>query len=276
MLKLIPPFREQDERLLTCATNSVRALDSALSRHGRFDYVIPVGPPDPAAREAIWDRYLAAMPRGVVAGWLGDAVESQGMMDGRDLAALVVPTAGEMIATGDRYEPCRLAGPDGAAAEPVTEFFRDLLAAGRAEATVRSYGMDLLRWFRFICAAGIGWDRADQQVARDFSRWLQVSARGGRGYAAAVRAHSETVLRAFYGYHLGWPTRAARPRTAEGTPNARSACRDARQSRAPGRATAWQPGSRARIPGPRDAALDRPGSREGRRAGRGPLAPPGR
>ena len=62
ILKLIPPFREQDERLLICATNSVRALDSASLRHGRFDYVIPVGPPDPAAREAIWDRYLAAIP----------------------------------------------------------------------------------------------------------------------------------------------------------------------------------------------------------------------
>jgi site-specific recombinase XerD len=124
------------------------------------------------------------------------------MRDGRDLAALVVPAAGELIATGDRYEPFRLAGPDGAAVEPVTAFFRDLLAAGRAEATVRSYGMDLLRWFRFIWAAGIGWDRADQQVARDFSRWLQVSARAGRGYAAAARAHSETVLRGFYAYHL--------------------------------------------------------------------------
>jgi len=62
MLKLIPPFREQDERLLICATNSVRALDGAFLRHGRFDYVIPVGPPDPAAREAIWDRYLASIP----------------------------------------------------------------------------------------------------------------------------------------------------------------------------------------------------------------------
>jgi transitional endoplasmic reticulum ATPase len=64
MLKLIPPFREQDERLLICATNSVRALDSAFLRHGRFDYVIPVGPPDPPARAAIWDRYLAAIPHG--------------------------------------------------------------------------------------------------------------------------------------------------------------------------------------------------------------------
>ncbi len=62
MLKLIPPFREQEERLLVCATNSVRALDSAFLRHGRFDYVIPVGPPDSGARKAIWERYLAAIP----------------------------------------------------------------------------------------------------------------------------------------------------------------------------------------------------------------------
>jgi transitional endoplasmic reticulum ATPase len=64
MLKLIPPFREQDERLLICATNSVRALDTAFLRHGRFDYVLPVGPPDTAARQAIWDRYLAVIPHG--------------------------------------------------------------------------------------------------------------------------------------------------------------------------------------------------------------------
>jgi len=64
MLKLIPAFREQDERLLICATNSVRALDGAFLRHGRFDYVLPIGPPDPAARQAIWDRYLAAVPHG--------------------------------------------------------------------------------------------------------------------------------------------------------------------------------------------------------------------
>ncbi len=62
MLKLIPAFRERDGRLLVCATNSVRALDAAFLRHGRFDYVIPVGPPDPAARQAIWERYLESVP----------------------------------------------------------------------------------------------------------------------------------------------------------------------------------------------------------------------
>jgi transitional endoplasmic reticulum ATPase len=62
MLKLIPPFRERDERLLICATNSVRDLDTAFLRHGRFDYLIPVGPPDDDARNAIWSSYLATMP----------------------------------------------------------------------------------------------------------------------------------------------------------------------------------------------------------------------
>ena len=58
LLKLIPAFREYDHRLLVCATNSVRLLDSAFLRPGRFDYVIPVGPPDAPARRAIWERYL--------------------------------------------------------------------------------------------------------------------------------------------------------------------------------------------------------------------------
>ena len=60
LLKIIPAFRERDGRLLVCATNFVRALDPAFLRHGRFDYVIPIGAPDAAARAAIWRRYIPA------------------------------------------------------------------------------------------------------------------------------------------------------------------------------------------------------------------------
>lgn len=60
LLKLIPGFREHDARLLVCATNSVRSLDAAFLRPGRFDHVIPIGPPDVTARAAIWARYLRA------------------------------------------------------------------------------------------------------------------------------------------------------------------------------------------------------------------------
>ena len=58
LLKSIPSFRERQGRLFICATNFIRDLDVAFLRHGRFDYVIPIGLPDAAAREAIWRRYL--------------------------------------------------------------------------------------------------------------------------------------------------------------------------------------------------------------------------
>jgi transitional endoplasmic reticulum ATPase len=76
LLKLIPGFREHDNRLLICATNSVRSLDQAFLRPGRFDYVIPIGPPDPAARTAIWRRYLGA---------IADTVDLPRLVDATDM-----------------------------------------------------------------------------------------------------------------------------------------------------------------------------------------------
>ncbi len=63
LLKLIPAFREHQTRLLVAATNSVRSLDSAFLRPGRFDYLIPVGPPDENARRALWTRFVARSGR---------------------------------------------------------------------------------------------------------------------------------------------------------------------------------------------------------------------
>jgi site-specific recombinase XerD len=139
--------------------------------------------------------------------------------ESRDLARLRVPLAGALEETGDRWVPFRLTDPAGAAVEPVSAFFADLLAAGRSEATVRSYGMDLLRWFRFVWAAGVPWNMATRAEARDFCRWMQVAGKPARAhwrtpgvvpespaasaaYSPSVRAHSETVLRGFYEFHL--------------------------------------------------------------------------
>jgi len=58
LLKSIVGFRERAGRLLVCATHSVRDLDDAFLRHGRFDFVLPIGAPDEQARHALWERYL--------------------------------------------------------------------------------------------------------------------------------------------------------------------------------------------------------------------------
>ena len=138
----------------------------------------------------------------------------------RDLAALPVPLGGALRETGDRWEPYRIVDAGGTPVTAVAEFFRDLQAAGRSEATLRSYGHDLLRWFRFLWAVGVPWNRATRIEARDFCRWMLVAgkparphwrssglageagAASGQPYAPSVRAHCETVLRGFYDFHV--------------------------------------------------------------------------
>jgi site-specific recombinase XerD len=155
----------------------------------------------------------------------------------RDLASLVVSRVGKLQDTGDPWEPYQLLDAEGVAVTPVSTFLRELQAAGRSAATQYSYGNDLLRWFRFCWTIGVPWNQATRAEARDFSRWIQISAktrpRGravardprtvkptkavhqpgtvnpvtgkpspGRTYAPTTAAHSETVLRSFYEFHL--------------------------------------------------------------------------
>jgi len=152
----------------------------------------------------------------------------------RELSALAVPQAGGLRATGRPFEPYELVDPGGDVVEPVTAYLNDLQGRGRPDTTQRSYAMALLRWFRFVWAAGVGWDQATRAEARDFMRWLQVAgkparphwrtgklpgegvarsapgtvnpvtgkASPGTGYSTATVAHCETVLRGFYDFHL--------------------------------------------------------------------------
>jgi hypothetical protein len=169
-------------------------------------------------------------------GWLGSLLVINDGDVPRELSGLVVLPLGSLEATGDLFRPYRLVDGDGAAIEPAAAFFAELTACGRPATTQRSYGMDLLRWFRFLWALGVGWDQVTRVEGRDFCRWLQIavkparphwrypaggapgsgmeptavrvnavtgkpSSRGDR-YEAATVAHCESVLRSFYDFHL--------------------------------------------------------------------------
>ena len=128
------------------------------------------------------------------------------------------------MGTCEVWEPWRLLDPQGAIVTPVAEYMSDLRACGRSDSTQRSYGMALLRWFRFLWAVRVPWDQATQVEARDFCCWIERADKPavpnsqamqrklnsvtgktppGRKYAATTRVHSETVLRSFYEYHRG-------------------------------------------------------------------------
>lgn len=139
----------------------------------------------------------------------------------RDLTSVTVAQGGSLEATSDPFEPYRLIDPAGQVVLSVQSYLGHLQAAGRAAATQRSYGMDLLRWFRFLWAVEVPWEQATRVDAQDFCRWMLVAdkpvrphwrnvskgttggaAAGGRKYAPATRGHSESVLRHFYDFHL--------------------------------------------------------------------------
>jgi hypothetical protein len=136
------------------------------------------------------------------------------------------------------FEPFRLVDADGVPVVPVAAFLRDLRGCGRSASTLRSFGMDLLRWFRFVWSIEIGWDSATAVEARDFCCWIQLADKPtgphwrrlagsrpsasspasrlpvpapnpvtgkpalGVRYSARTVAHCETVLRGVYEFHL--------------------------------------------------------------------------
>ena len=152
--------------------------------------------------------------------------------DPTDLSRLAVPQVGSLEATGDPFQPYRLLDAAGATIPAGDAYFAELVACGRPATTQRSYGMDLLRWFRFLSAVGVDWGQATRVEARDFCRWLAATPKPSRPhwrrpvdpparqqppstpnaltgkcppgprYAPATVAHAESVLRAFYDFHL--------------------------------------------------------------------------
>ena len=91
--------------------------------------------------------------------------------------------------------PFELVDAAGAVVGPVAVYLRDVQACGRSEATLRSYGMDLLRWFRFCWAVGVEWDQVTRAEARDFCRWLQIAGKPGRGRRVTRRRRRRTARR---------------------------------------------------------------------------------
>jgi hypothetical protein len=100
-----------------------------------------------------------------------------------DLAGLSVPLAGSLEQTSDPWLPYRMIDPAGVPVEAVSAFFGDLQAAGRSEATARSYGMDLLRWFRFLWAIQVPWHQATRTEGPGL---LPLDAGGGQAVPPAL------------------------------------------------------------------------------------------
>ena len=116
--------------------------------------------------------------------------------DPTDLSRLVVPLVGSLEATSVPFQPYRLLDAAGAAVPAADAYFAELAACGRPATTQRSYGMDLLRWFRFLAARDVNWDQATRGEGRDFCRWLALAPKQPRPHwrrqgSASPLAHKQ-------------------------------------------------------------------------------------
>ena len=128
---------------------------------------------------------------------------------------------GDVVATEHKSLPFKLVDCGGAEVEPVCRFLRDIALSGRSPLTVRSYAMDLLRWWRLLQMLGISWDQVNTDEVAMLVGWFRsaenpqrrrsalvtpVNTKTGRphlaaGYAPSTINHALSVLSAFYAYH---------------------------------------------------------------------------
>lgn len=139
----------------------------------------------------------------------------------RDLQTIRLARWGRVVPVDDVI-PYVVEDPTGRPVEPIRRFLRDFVARGHSAGSVRSYAFDLHRWWRFLHAIEVPWDKATSAEVRDFVLWMGQAKKQrraprtksaatagqvnpitrkqylGDGYGARTIRHSNAVLRCFY------------------------------------------------------------------------------
>ncbi|MGV9368117.1 tyrosine-type recombinase/integrase [Amycolatopsis sp. NPDC003731] len=135
---------------------------------------------------------------------------------------------GEVRPADGRFPPFVVIGGDGEEIVPVTQYLRSLALSDMSPLTSRSYGHDLLRWFRVLWALQVDWQQATESEADVLVGWMKsapnpqrrrtrpsadipggVNVRTGKpvlasGYARSTINHNLTVVFKFYEFHIHW------------------------------------------------------------------------
>lgn len=136
-----------------------------------------------------------------------------------------IPRIGLVAASGWKHPPYIVLDGCGRALEPVGQYLRDLALGDKAADTCKSYGHDLLRWFRLLWMLEVPWDRASEAEVSVMVGWMRTAANPQRrralsgsppagaanlktgkpylaaGYAPRSINHAVSVLSGFYDFH---------------------------------------------------------------------------
>uniref|UniRef100_UPI003F49ADCD hypothetical protein n=1 Tax=Paenarthrobacter ureafaciens TaxID=37931 RepID=UPI003F49ADCD len=113
---------------------------------------------------------------------------------------------GAVVPRTEGLMPFVVVGDDGAEIEDVSLFLRDLVLSDMSPWTVRSYGNDLLRWWRILGLLGIPWEQATRSEVEILVGWMRSAVnpqRRGTGQRAGISAQVNVL----------WPTVMRRRRS---------------------------------------------------------------
>jgi integrase/recombinase XerD len=120
----------------------------------------------------------------------------------RDVGSMELPRWGRVVRVDDAVG-WLVVDPDGVAIEPVRRFLLDFLARNNRLGSVRSYAYVLLRWWRWLRAVGVAWDKATPAEARDLVLWLRQATKQRRVPRTASASTAGTVNPVTRKRHLG-------------------------------------------------------------------------
>ncbi|MGK2902138.1 MAG: tyrosine-type recombinase/integrase [Mycobacterium sp.] len=120
----------------------------------------------------------------------------------RDIGSIEIPRWGRVVRVDERVG-WLVVDPDGVAVEPIRRFLLDFLARDNREGSIRSYAYVLLRWWRWLRAVGVEWDKATPSEARDLVLWLRQATKRRNSPRAASAATAGTINPVTRKRHLG-------------------------------------------------------------------------
>jgi integrase/recombinase XerD len=120
----------------------------------------------------------------------------------RDIGSIALPRWGKVIPAGG-VVPWVVVDPAGVQVEPIRRFLADFVAQDNSPGSVRSYAYGLLRWWRWLRAVGVEWDKATPAEARDLVLWLRQAAKPRLAARTASAATAGTVNPVTRKRHLG-------------------------------------------------------------------------